>query len=274
MKWFVIAALFLSGTVSSLFFLQRPATVKSESTPTGGSRKAVVVELFTSEGCSSCPPADDLLRKLVATQPVPGVEIVALGEHVDYWNQLGWNDPFSSELFSRRQHRYAQRFEASNVYTPQAVVGGTGECLGSNRSAIISLVENAARATTTDVSIALKPGETGRQPLEVHVSGLPRRGEKVMYDVLLAITEDNLTTDVRRGENGGRTLTHAPVTRRVVPLGTVNGEQVAVALPATVELDPKWNRENLRFTAFIQEKTDLRIVGAATLKLDGAPASR
>lgn len=269
MKWFVIAAFVLAGIVSGTAYFQHPA---AKSANTGAvettGRKAVIVELFTSEGCSSCPPADELLREIVLRQPVEGVEIVALGNHVDYWDRLGWRDPFSSAWFSKRQYRYAERFDAAQVYTPQAIVAGTDECLGSNRSSILSLVENAARATTAEVALTLKPGDTpDRQPLEVQISGLPRRSEKVMYDVMLAITEDGLTTDVRRGENAGRKLRHAPVTRKVIQIGDATGDQVAVMLPATIEFDKEWNREHLRLTAFVQEKAGLKIVGAATIKL-------
>jgi hypothetical protein len=269
MKWFVVLGFVLSGAIYGMAFFQRPAPKPGNpGTVTSGSRKAVIVELFTSEGCSSCPPADELLRELVVRQPAEGVEIVAFGNHVDYWDRLGWRDPFSSDWSTKRQYRYAQRFDSAQVYTPQAVVAGADECLGSNRSAILSLVENAARATTADVSLTLKPGgKAGKQPIEVQISKLPRRTEKVVYEVLLAITEDELSTDVRRGENAGRKLRHAPVTRKVVQIGDLTGDQVAVLLPATLELDNGWNHDHLRLTAFVQEKAGLKIVGAATMKL-------
>lgn len=269
MKWFVVAGFVLSGAIYGMAYFQRPAPKPGNSgTTVSGSRKAVIIELFTSEGCSSCPPADELLRELVVRQPVEGAEIVALENHVDYWDRLGWRDPFSSAWFSQRQYRYAERFDSAQVYTPQAVVAGANECLGSNRNSILSLVENAVRATTAEVSLTLKPeGTPGKQPIEVQISALPRSLEKARYDVFLAITEDSLSTEVPRGENAGRKLLHAPVTRRVIQIGDITGDQVAVMLPATIELDKGWHREHLRLTAFVQEKTGLKIVGAATLKL-------
>ena len=103
---------------------------RSSATPT-----AVVVELFTSEGCSSCPPADALLQSLVDAQPIDGAQIIGLGHHVDYWDRLGWRDKFSSGASTARQQRYARTFNVDSIYTPQMVVDGRDEFVGSNRSA-------------------------------------------------------------------------------------------------------------------------------------------
>src|SRR5262245_55537745 len=117
-----------------------------------GERVPVIVELFTSEGCSSCPPADEALRRLASTQPVPGVEIVAMSEHVDYWNSLGWTDPFSSAQFSQRQDEYAKAFGLDGIYTPQMVVDGREEFVGND-------VGKAGRAIAGAAAAAKRPSQ-------------------------------------------------------------------------------------------------------------------
>src|SRR5688572_1762117 len=108
-------------------------------------RTPVLVELFTSEGCSSCPPADALLISFVQKQPVEGVEIIAIGEHVDYWNHIGWTDRFSSASYSQRQAAYATKFGLGSVYTPQMVVDGAAELVGSERGAALRSIAEAAK---------------------------------------------------------------------------------------------------------------------------------
>ena len=117
-------------------------------------RVPVLAELFTSEGCSSCPAADDLLRRLIAEQPIDGGEVIALSEHVDYWNRLGWRDPFSSPRFSERQHEYASALGGSQVYTPQLVIDGRAQVVGSDWTAVRQAVVEAARDRHATVAVS------------------------------------------------------------------------------------------------------------------------
>ena len=189
----------------------------------------VVVELFTSEGCSSCPAADDVLRALEARQPVPGAEVIVLGEHVDYWNRLGWRDPFSAAQFSERQRQYASALGAGS-YTPQAVVNGRYELVGSRGQELAQRVAEAARAPRA--TVALSPAADA---LTVRVSNLPAGTPAT--DVLLALTETGLATQVGRGENAGRLLHHAAVVRALRPLGSV-GANGTFSATAPLALDP------------------------------------
>ncbi len=229
-------------------------------------RTPVLVELFTSEGCSSCPPADRVLARLVEEQPVSGVEIIALGFHVDYWNRLGWRDPFSSSRYSDRQQAYARVLGASSIYTPQAVVDGTHGFVGSDWSAARRLLADAKSVVKTPVQVTAQPDATDNLRVIVRIEVGGPDGSTVNGDVLLAVVEDGLTSDVRRGENANRRLTHAAVVRSLEHVGTISS-QTGFGATKTVSLDPSWNRTAVKAVAFVQESTSLRIIGVAASRL-------
>jgi hypothetical protein len=234
-----------------------------------GQRAPVVVELFTSEGCSSCPPADDLLRRLEQTQPVAGVEVIALEQHVDYWNRLGWADPFSAPEFSARQGDYADYFNNASAYTPQMIVDGQTEFPGSNQTKARAAIIAAAQKPKATISLA-RTG-TAQQtgiPLSVRVEKLPTLAADDTVEVLLAITEDALRTDVPLGENAGHTLAHAAVVRELSSLGNIDrrGSAPFTAQPI-VALSAKWQLKNLRAVVFVQEHDSQRVLGATAIKL-------
>ena len=227
----------------------------------------VVAELFTSEGCSSCPPADDVLTRLVNGQPVPGVTIVGLGEHVDYWDRLGWRDPFSSPNFTSRQSQYGARvFRTGNIYTPQIVIDGRLEAVGSDFAAIRKAVLEAAQSPKASLSVAARR-DGDNLSVDVHVDESPGVSGREPADVMLAVTEDHLVTNVRRGENGGRTLTHSAVVRSLITVGELAPQDHAFAKTASTPLAHDWNAENLRIVAFVQERQSRRIVGAGSFAL-------
>jgi hypothetical protein len=224
-------------------------------------RVPVVIELFTSEGCSSCPPADRLLARLDRTQPGPiqGAEVIALEMHVDYWNGLGWADPFSQASFTRRQHEYARD---GRVYTPQMIVDGQASFVGSDERAAKEAIAAAARQPTAPVKL-VRRGDR----LQVTVPALPPGSEPA--DLWLALTERGLSTQVERGENAGSTLSHGPVVRALSRLGQVGGGFLReVPLPS----GPGWERRNLRAVVFLQGQRSRRVLGAAQVTLDGLTA--
>ncbi len=180
------------------------ANASSPPTSTGRTgRPEVVVELFSSEGCSSCPPADEVLRELSRE---PGV--LALEMHVDYWNDLGWADPFSSRTFTDRQRAYATHLAKSGVYTPQAVVDGRDELVGSDARKLRALVAEAKQRPHAALVLA-REGE--RLTVET-----PARSDGAR--LFLATRESGLATRVPRGENAGKTLVHGPIARALEPL--------------------------------------------------------
>jgi hypothetical protein len=236
-----------------------PAT-RSDGAPV---RKAVLVELFTSEGCSSCPPADELLGRLRHDPSFKGVEVIPLGFHVDYWNSLGWKDRFSSADFSRRQELYARTLRLDGPYTPQMVVDGTKEFVGSSAGEAQSAITRAAGLPA---------------PAEITIS-LPQRDQMAVQvkapasangaGVILAVTEDNLATKVDAGENGGRELHHAAVVRELRRLGAVRNGTFAAGVPLRLEKD--WKPADLRAVVFVQEGDEGRVLGAASVALSNQP---
>ena len=231
-------------------------------------RTVVIAELFTSEGCSSCPPADDLLRRLIATQPVAGVEIVALGNHVDYWDGLGWRDPFSSALFSKRQSEYeAAVFRSKGSYTPQLVVDGTLEAVGSDADAVRrSLVKAASLPKATVSVVARQEGDAGAR-VDVHLEIPPALSSHRTADIVVAVTEDELSNQVTRAENGGRTLSHSAVVRSLTTAGRLKADQREASATIAVALAPDWKIPNLRIVAFVQEQASRRILGGGSSPL-------
>ena len=221
----------------------------------------VLVELFTSEGCSSCPPADQLLIRLAKDQPVPGVQIIPLGMHVTYWDQLGWKDPASLRLATERQQGYGRIFGEDRIYTPQAVIDGRDEVVGSDEAGVKRSIAKAARQP--HAHITLRPSLDGNAlAVEAAIAGLPPDAKEPM-EALMIVTEDGLTSVVKRGENGGRTLHHDAAVR------VVSGSDLAAArvLGFHAELRPEWQRDRLKALVILQGKKTRRIYGAATTPL-------
>ena len=203
----------------------------------------VVVELFSSEGCSSCPPADTLLARLDREQPIAGAEVIALELHVDYWNGLGWSDPFSQAAFSARQRKRAQYMGNAGVYTPQMVVDGQDEFTGSRETAARSAIERAARSAHVPVKLA-REGDA----ITIDVGTIPT---SETTRVMMAVTERGLRTNVLAGENRGSTIAHGPVVRSLRDVA-----ERRVTQPHVV---------GRRVVVFVETRDSMHVLGAAAI---------
>ena len=246
----------------------------------------VVVELFTSQGCSSCPPADRLLSRLKRDPRLAGA-VIPLAFHVDYWNHQGWSDPFSSSLWSQRQEGYAHAFRSNRVYTPQLVVNGRTECVGSSEIEVMRRFREALAAGPAGVVSLAGPGAAGGGEARLTVTArLLRPVPGPSVDVWVALTESGLTTAVGAGENATATLHDDQVVRRLVKAfslpstaaaaGTAGANGAAGAngtggearsAEVTLPIDARWNRAALDVVAFLQDPQSLAIYGAASRPL-------
>lgn len=224
------------------------------------SRQPVLVELFTSEGCSSCPPADALLKAWNGSHTADGRLIVALSEHVTYWNRLGWSDPNSQATFDARQNAYAERFRLDGVYTPQVVVNGTEQMVGSSKTEILRALQRPTADTGVSVHILAAVQKQGVLRLSFSSSAT------VSGDIFAAVTDDVFQTDVKRGENAGRTLTHVAVARalvRVAPLSSNTRADVELALPGNFKATGSHH-----VVLFAQAKGAGRVLSVDTTRLE------
>jgi hypothetical protein len=242
---------------------------QAHSMTTEEARTPVVVELFTSEGCSSCPPADALLARLAEGQVAGNVQLIALEEHVDYWNDLGWTDPFSSRDWTSRQNAYSGVLGNGNPYTPQMVVDGTVEFVGSHAQQARESILKAAGKTKIPVMLAQgNTHGTGKGIFSAMVGKLEGSTKGDAAEVWLAITETGLHSAVTRGENAGEDLHHAAVVRSMRKIGEAKAEEeTSFAIDTGVPLQKEWKRENLRAVLFVQEKKSRRILGAAEIRI-------
>jgi hypothetical protein len=264
MRDFPTAALWLSLVLLAECGFAREANAQNSGE---GGRRAVVVELFTSEGCSSCPPADALLRKL-QEQPIAGAEIIALEEHVDYWNHDGWVDPYSSPDWTERQQTYVT-LAKRDAYTPELVVDGRSQFVGNQGRQAQVEIEKAAHREKTEVAItAATPDAKGSPRFHVSVGKLEGNTRGDVAEVWLAVTEDGLRSSVSRGENAGHVLQHVATLRSLRKIGVADGSGVsAFNGDPIVKFDSHWNAENLHVAVFVQRKKSREIMGAAAVKI-------
>ena len=239
-----------------------PATGRAATNPAaaGAGGPVAVVELFTSEGCSGCPPADDLLSEIVAESRATDRRVFPLAFHVDYWDDIGWPDPFADPAFSRRQRAYARAFRSDQVYTPQMVVNGAVGFVGSDRAKATreiaaALEKEPAVRVTLAVEDGAKPGT-----IVVTYATTPTAPDRVLN---VALVERGLSVTVRRGENAGKVLRHDNVVRafQTRPLGDDHRGRVELAVPAGVLAG------NASVVGYVQDGRSMAISGATAVHL-------
>ncbi len=217
-----------------------------------------LIELFTSEGCSSCPPADEAISEI--QDQYKGKNVLTVGFHVDYWDRLGWKDPFSSHEYTARQEYYSSLFNLTSIYTPQAVINGKHEFVGSDKNKIINTVEEELKSKPTAI-IKLKASENGSGKIEARYS--TEGGISTHDQLILLLIQKTATTNVKRGENGGRVLHHINIVRQMslVPI-PLKEEILNFNLPSDLK------KENTFIAAFIQDKKTGGITGLTTAEIN------
>jgi hypothetical protein len=226
-------------------------------------RVPVLLELFTSEGCSSCPPADRLLEVLDQKQPAAGADLIVLSEHVDYWDRLGWKDPFSSSQYTSRQQEYASKFNTESVYTPQLVVDGRFGIVGSDAAEAASAIRKAIREPKIPIGISniARAGNQVTALIELPAVRDFKGGRAILY---VAIADNRAESHVARGENAGRSLTHVAVTRILKQWDTVDLDHAAAR---EITLPIQLGTDGSRLIAFLEDPRSGHILGVVERKL-------
>lgn len=227
-------------------------------------RVPVLVELYTSEGCSSCPPADAFLEALLRDQPVANAQIIPIGFHVDYFNSLGWKDGFSSAVFTARQQSYLPVFGDDKLYTPQIIVDGHDLIEGTAKDQVSRLIESAAARSHLPLSVTARVVADNRIRMTITLPASPPNAEKIQ--LLAAITEDGLSTVVTRGENQGRTLHHMAVARALHGFDSLGARGMEVV--KVVPIGKGWGPKGLKAVIWLQGAKSRRIYGTAVAPVD------
>lgn len=246
----------LSGCSAQTVESQKAKSEK-ETKIVNQSKNFVLVELFTSEGCSSCPPADKNLAFIEKEQPYMQAEVVTLAFHVDYWDYIGWKDVFASPLFTKRQEIYSQKLKLDSTYTPQMIVDGKTQFVGSDAGKAANAIVLASKNEKAKVEILPENNK-----FKIKISDIPKHENATVY---LAISENNLASSVKNGENSGRKLEHSSVVRELKAIGNIAPEQSSFENEAVVEINKDWKKEDVKFVVFVQENESRKIIGVSRI---------
>lgn len=229
-------------------------------------KNPVLVELFTSEGCSSCPPADVVIQKLDTYQPIAGAQLIVLSEHVTYWDHDGWKDPNSSPALTDRQSSYEPVLGEKEAFTPQIIVDGTQQLrLGDSHDKIEDLLKKAAAIPKVSVRISnvtIDPGNPNLLRAHIETDANP---EKHGGEIFVAVALDHVESQVLKGENGGRHLVHVAVVQELTKVGKLPKGK-SFAQDVQLKLKPGTDPKNIRLIALVQESGPGKVLGAALKK--------
>lgn len=254
MKNFLIIGLFafVAGVLPSA------ATAQNQARDSMADKRKsfVLLELFTSEGCPTCPPADANLAFLEREQPFKDTEIVTLALHVDYWNSVNWKDIYSSPLFSRRQQLYTQALKVDQSYTPQMVVDGQNQFAGGNLAKAQKTILEAAKTPKASVEVT-----AATDKVKIKISDVPAHQNATVF---LAITENALVSNRKTGAEPP----HTSVVRILSPLGILAAAQKSLELETILPTQPEWKKDNLRIVVFVQENASRKILGVNRIALN------
>jgi hypothetical protein len=256
----LLVAVYVAAGLARTHAQSQPASDQSSPRP-------VLVELFTSEGCSDCPPADDVLGQLDARQPIAGVNAIVLSEHVTYWNQEGWQDPFSSDAMTERQQDYDRGFGVTDVYTPQMVVDGAEQFVGTDVKKLTAALTRAAATPKVPLVVA-----DAHQAVDGSIA-FSVRADDTKSSLVAAVAENATVSEVLRGENKGRTLHHVAVVRVLKEFGSGKADGRPLALSGSNLMAAEKTGTPLRLVVFLVNRRNDHVVGVAEQTLNPSPTA-
>lgn len=219
----------------------------------------VLVELFTAQGCPSCPAADKILHDLETTQPIAGAEIIALAWHVSYWDSFTWKDEFALPAFGQRQSAYARAFNIGETYTPQMIVDGRVYFVGTKLDKATKEITTSAKISKPEISVSLE-----KDKAKISIPNLPKHERSTVYMVL---TQDDLTRKMERGNNAGKTLVHSAIARDLRAVASIEPQTMKFESETVLQLQPEWKKENLNLIVFVQENGSRNILAVSKTKI-------
>lgn len=239
----IVAIVWLSLFIGLVCF-EQPNAAKTVN------RQPVLVELFTSVSCFSCPPAEKMLTELESGQPFENAELITLEFHVDYRDGFGRKDVYASPLFTQRQRVYDRKFRTGKIYTPQMVVDGTIEFPGSNFKKAKKAVKRTVKNKKANIDLAME-----NERLKVSISEIPEHQDATIY---LAISEDGLKT-----RNSSKSVNNVSIVRRLIGMGRIMPGQNSIEIENSIQQEEGWKKENTKYIVFIQENSSRRIIGVS-----------